>query len=189
VGEGDNAFLTRLLAVRTLCVPRPTTREVEMSVFGARNLLVLGCLSAVVVGYIVITHDDDDPGATSASFTISGDTDEPISPGVAVPLDLELSNPHDLPMSVTAVAVTMTAVSAPLAHGLRTCSMEDFSVHQVSPTVEITLAAQTTGTLSSLGIAPTTWPQVGMLDRSINQDGCKGASLALAYTATGTLAD
>ena len=134
-------------------------------------------------------HHEDDPGATSASFAISGDADEPITPGVEVPLDLELSNPHDFPMSVTGVAVTMTAVSAPLAHGVRTCSMADFSIHQVPQAVEITLPALTTSTLSSLDIAPTTWPQVGMLDRSINQDGCKGASLALDYTATGTLAD
>jgi hypothetical protein len=28
---------------------------------------------------------------------------------------------------------------------------------------------------------------VGMLNRSVNQDGCKGASLTLAYTASGTL--
>lgn len=124
---------------------------------------------------------------SSASFTIEGDATEPISPGVRTPLDLRLTNPHDVPMSVTDLSVTVQKVSAPNADNAHPCSIGDFSVDQASSSITIKVAARATNALSSLGLARTAWPQVGMLDRSANQDGCKGASLTLGYAASGTL--
>lgn len=66
------------------------------------------------------------------------------------------------------------------------CAVDDFAVGQASNRV-ITLAARSASTLSSLDLARRTWPRVGMPNRSVNQDGCKGASVTLDYTASGRL--
>lgn len=125
---------------------------------------------------------------SSAFFAIEGNATEPISPGVRAPLDLKLTNPHDFRMSVTDLRVTVQRVIAPNADDAHPCSIGDFTVGQTSGSVAMTVAARATSTLSSLGLARAAWPQVGMLDRSVNQDGCKGASLTLGYAASGTLA-
>jgi hypothetical protein len=126
--------------------------------------------------------------ATSAEpFTMEGSTTEPISPGVRAPLNLRLTNPHSVPISVTQLSVTVQKVSAPNADVVRPCTIADFAVDQASSDIEITVAARATSTLSTLGLTRATMPQVGMPNRSVNQDGCKGASLTLAYTASGTL--
>jgi hypothetical protein len=127
-------------------------------------------------------------GSSSASFTIDGNATEPISPGVRAPLDLQLSNPHDVPMSVTDLRVRVQKVSAPNADDAHPCAVGDFTVGQASSSIKITVAARATSTLSSLGLPRATWPQLGILERSVNQDGCKGASLTLGYAASGTLA-
>jgi len=125
---------------------------------------------------------------SSTSFTIEGNATESISPGVMAPLDLKLTNPHDFPMSVTDLSVTVQKVRAPNADISHPCSIGDFAVGQASSKITIKVAAQATSALSSLGLARAAWPEVGMLDRSVNQDGCKGASLTLGYAASGTLA-
>jgi len=125
---------------------------------------------------------------SSAFFTIEGNVTEPISPGVRAPLDLKLTNPHEVPMTVTDLSVTVQKVSAPNSGDAHPCVVGDFTVGQVSSSIKIVVAARVTSTLSGLGLPRATWPQVGLLERSVNQDGCKGASLTLGYAASGTLA-
>jgi hypothetical protein len=181
-------------------------KEAKMS-NGARRRYVLGFILAVLamlIGIIILVAIDSGPtaGTTSAgvgtggagladssgSFTIEGNATEPISPGVGAPLDLKLTNPHDVPMSVTDLRVRVQKVSAPNADDAHPCAVGDFTVGQASSSIKITVAARATSTLSSLGLPRATWPQVGILERSVNQDGCKGASLTLGYAASGTLA-
>lgn len=125
---------------------------------------------------------------TSTLFTVSGTATEPISPGVDTPLNLRLTNPHEVPMSVTAIGVKVQKVSAPNANYAHPCAVGDFTVGQAASGIKITVAARTTSTLSSLGLPRATWPTVGMLDRPANQDGCKGSSLTLGYVASAELA-
>jgi hypothetical protein len=132
------------------------------------------------------TSGADDAGSSSA-FAISGKTATPMSPGVMAALDLIFTNPHDVPMSVTDLSVTVRKVTAPNADDAHPCVVGDFSVGKASGSIKITVAAGATSALSSLGLPRATWPQVGMLERPANQDGCKGASLTLAYAASGTL--
>ncbi|MHB8273466.1 MAG: hypothetical protein ACYDC9_01650 [Dermatophilaceae bacterium] len=171
-------------------------------------LVVLGFVLAVLLGLLLGrvvdsrptasangtgTGTGDGPGGaevagSTRSFSIYGNAANPISPGVRAPLDLALTNPQDVPMSVTGLSVRVQKVSAPNADDAHPCVVGDFTVEQASSGITITVAARATSTLSGLGLPRATWPQVGMLDRSVNQDGCKGASLTLGYTATGTLA-
>jgi len=125
---------------------------------------------------------------SAGSFTIKGDAAGLISPGVMAPLDLLLTNPQGVPMSVTDLSVTVRRVSAPNADDAHPCVVGDFTVEQASRNLEITLPARATSALSRLGVARASLPAVGMLKRSVNQDGCKGASLTLGYAASGTLA-
>jgi hypothetical protein len=122
-------------------------------------------------------------GGSLPRIAIDGNATEPISPGVKVPLDLEFTNPHGFPISVTDLSVTVKKVSAPNADDIHPCAVGDFAVDQVSSTLDIKVDAGATSTLSSLDVGRAMWPHVGLLDRSVDQDGCKGASLTLAYAA------
>jgi hypothetical protein len=124
--------------------------------------------------------------SSARAFTIEGNATEAISPGARAALDVRLSNPHDFAMSVADLRVSVQKVSAPNADPAHPCAVGDFTVDQASIGRKVTVAAGSTTLLSGLGFARATWPEVGMLNRTANQDGCKGASLTLAYTASGT---
>lgn len=175
--------------------------EAQMStVAGKRNALWLALALLWIILLLRLVACDPVGGGTDAgkgtggagprasrSFTIDGDAAHAISPGIRAPLDLEFTNPQHLAMSVTALRVTVREVSAPNADVAHPCTVGDFSVDQASSRLVFSLASRSSSKLSSLGISPAKRPQVGMLNRSVNQDGCKGASLRLRYTAAGTL--
>lgn len=166
-------------------------------------LVVLGFLLAVLTGVLVLAFVSCSPiagttgagdgaggadvGDASRSFTIAGNASKPTSPGVMAPLDLSFTNPNDTPMSVTDLRVTVRKVSAPNADAGHPCAVGDFAVNQAARGLKVTVATRATSTLSSLDLPHDQWPHVVMLQRSVNQDGCKGASLTLAYAASGTL--
>jgi hypothetical protein len=178
------------------------TARRRLVLLGSSALLVAGLLSSLSYLWLWSADDATVAGTTVAghgtgggvlasprgSFTIRGDAAGRISPGVMAPLDLWLTNPHDVPMSVAGLLVTVQGVSAPNADATHPCTVSDFSVDQVSRGLKMTVAARGTSALSSLGLARASLPAVGMLKRSVNQDGCKGASLTLGYAASGTLA-
>lgn len=170
-------------------------------------LVVLGFVLAVLLGLLLgrvadsrpmasangnITGTGDGPGGaevanSSKSFTLRGDAANPISPGLMAPLDLTFTNRHDGPVAVTDLRVTVRGVRAPNADDAHPCAVGDFAVDQASNDLSITVPARGTSTLSGLDLSRAKWPQVGMVERSVNQDGCKGASLTLVYSASGTL--
>lgn len=170
----------------------------------ARRRTALGLVVAVLCGVLLsrLVDRDRNSGASEAgkgagdarlvesseSFTIDGNAAELISPGVMVPLDLQLTNAHDFPLSVTDLTVTVAKVRAPHADDVHPCAVGDFAVDQAARDLEVTLATRSTSTLSNLGISRRQRPHVGMLNRPVDQDGCKGASLTLAFTASGTRA-
>lgn len=120
-----------------------------------------------------------------SSFTISGDVSGAIGPGVMLPLDLALDNPNDVDLAVDRITVTVQSVEAPGADADYPCSGADFKVRSLTGSVVPTLAANGSEDLSDMGIARAHWPAVGMRNRPVNQDGCKGAVLTLGYQATG----
>ena len=116
-----------------------------------------------------------------SNFTISGDLASTLEPGSTSPLDLALVNPGAVPITITALTVGLTGVTAPLSDVSHPCSNEDFVVTQFAGGYGFTLAPGSTQTLSDLGVPEGQWPQVTMTNRSVNQNGCKGASLQLAF--------
>jgi hypothetical protein len=128
--------------------------------------------------------DDSSNLSGDASFRIAGDLAGVLAPGVTEPLDLELTNPGPSEISITALAVSIERVDAPRADPTHPCSLEDFSVAQFSGAYGFKLGPGQTRALSELGFPESQWPQVTMLDRPVNQDGCKGASLSFTYGGT-----
>jgi hypothetical protein len=128
-----------------------------------------------------------DKGGLSAAFQIDGDATETISPGVAVPLDLRFMNPHEQPLTVSHLTVTIRRLTTPGADELHPCSLKDFELTQMSREITLVLPPASTTTLHDLHIPRADRPQIGMPNRSANQDGCKGAQLKLGYSAFGSL--
>ena len=123
----------------------------------------------------------------SPDFIIRGNVPKPLSPGVMVPLDLQLVNSHDRPLLVRLLTVRVRLVHAPDADESHPCSAGDFAVRQASSSLTVTVPARSARRLSTLGVSSARRPQVGMVDRPVNQDGCKGSTVALTYQAAGRL--
>jgi hypothetical protein len=129
-----------------------------------------------------------DKGGTSATFKIAGDATAPMSPGISVPIALRFTNFHGEPMSVTHLRVTIRELNTPEADANHPCSLDDFVVHQVKSSVRVLVPPNTTADLHSMRVAEADWPRIGMVNRSVNQDGCRNARLKLSYSAFGSLA-
>jgi hypothetical protein len=126
--------------------------------------------------------------ATSGKpFAIGGNLSGALAPGISRPLDLTLTNPNKKPIAVTNLTVivqSVTRTSYATTHNLP-CSPADYKVTQYGGTYPLAVPGSGNAALSSLGIAQAAWPQVAMLDTTSNQDGCKGATISLAYSGSG----
>jgi len=120
------------------------------------------------------------------TFSISGDLGAPLSPGAAVPLDLSIANPNNKALALGSLSVSITGINrtqAAVRAGLP-CTASDYVVTNYSGPYPLTVPAGSSS-LQSLGISPALWPKIAMLDTTLNQDGCKGATLQLAYSGAG----
>lgn len=118
-------------------------------------------------------------------FEIDGSLSRPMSPGVWLPLDLVLTNTGDAAILVTTLNVTVSEVSAPHADSVHPCTLDDFAVRQAADRLDLSLAAGGRSSLSTLRLPISAWPQVRLLNRSMNQDGCKESTITLEYAGDG----
>jgi uncharacterized membrane protein len=120
-------------------------------------------------------------------FGISGEPAGLLGPGVSRPIDLMISNPNIRPLAVTNLTVTVRSVTRTgwaVARNLP-CGTADYAVRQYRGAYPLGVTARGRASLSGLHVATLAWPAISMLDRPVNQDGCKGATLSLAYTGSG----
>jgi len=171
-------------------------RERKRNVLGWVLVALIAALllRLVIVSAAVTTTSTSTSGGTAvalvsslAPIALAGSATAPISPGVTAPLDVRLTNPYTAAVTVTGLRTTVLGVDAPNADALHPCTVADFAVDQALIGLEVTVAAGATTTLGSLGVPPASWPQVGMVARTVNQDGCKGSSVRLDYSAAGEL--
>jgi hypothetical protein len=136
--------------------------------------------SAVVVVSLTVTAGQHQP------FTISGGPTGLLAPGNAVSIDLQLANPRNASFNITGLTVSITGVTrtARAVANNWPCSPSDYTVTQFSGSYPFT-APPGNSSLSGSGIPAAQWPQIKMLNTSLNQDGCKGATLQLSYSGTG----
>jgi hypothetical protein len=119
--------------------------------------------------------------STLKQFTLSGNLSDPLTPGTSRVLDLKIFNPNTKPLSLTNVSVALVGVNRTADAISRNlpCTLADYTVIQYRGPYPV-LAPPGPSSLTGLGL-----PQIGMLDTSTNQDGCKGASLQLSYSGSG----
>jgi hypothetical protein len=124
---------------------------------------------------------------TGKDFSISGNLTGLLSPGASLPLDLSLTNPNKKQISISNLTVTLTSVvrTAAMIAANKPCSLADYSVLQYTGGYPLTLAGSSTAKLSQLQVAASVMPHILMRDTSSNQDGCKGATVNLAYSGSG----
>jgi hypothetical protein len=123
---------------------------------------------------------------SSRRFTIGGSAARLLVPGGAAGIDLQLSNPNGVPLTIEQLVVTIDGVRAPQARVSHPCTVADFAVAQFSGSYRFMLPGSRTRRLSELGFPAKQWPTVSMIDRPVNQDGCERASLMLSYSGTAT---
>ena len=108
-----------------------------------------------------------------------------MTPGVWSSLDLSLTNSGDAAILVSGLTVSLSGVSAPNADDEHPCTVSDFAVDQADDSLALRLEAGERSSLSTLRLPVASWPQVRMLNRSMNQDGCKESTLTLDYAGAG----
>lgn len=121
-------------------------------------------------------------------YTVSGNAAALLYPGAAPsPINLTFSNPNvgnggsgADGVRVANLTVAISSVSAPNARTSTPCTIADFAVTQFSGEYPF-LIPSGLSSLQSLGFAQSTWPGVRLIDRPVNQDGCKGATITLSY--------
>jgi len=129
-----------------------------------------------------------DPGVP---YTISGTISTPLRPGeAAVPIDVAFASTNAgnggtgvSGVRVSSLVVTITAVTGPNIGASRPCSTTDFVLTQFEGRYPFTIP-EGSSSLSSLGFASGTWPTLRMKETGANQNGCKRATVSLAYTGT-----
>jgi hypothetical protein len=109
-----------------------------------------------------------------------------LAPGVSLPVDLRLFNPYPFALRIVGLSVRVRRVSAPNASGDYPCTTRDFVSSAFSGRYGFRLLSHRNVSLARLGFPARRWPHVGMIDRSVNQDGCKQAIVTLGYSGTGT---
>lgn len=137
--------------------------------------------------YTVTTTGAGAPGTHAASvtvvvqqpgFTLSGNLASPLNlGGSGEPLDLTISNPLNQPLKLSNIAVVVNGTSKP------DCPASQFSVTQIPASYTLSIAKNTTATLSQLGSQYL--PVVKWVDAPYPQNSCLGAHLTFGYSATG----
>jgi hypothetical protein len=141
---------------------------------------------------LTLTVARSTPGGGTApvaipQFSISGNAPTPLEPGVPEGIDLRITNPNTLPVVISSMSASVQSVSAPRATPTLPCTLGDFSMQQYVGPLPLTVPASSTTTLAQLGIPSAQWPQVSIIDRPTNQDGCQGATVTFAYSGAATL--
>ena len=125
------------------------------------------------------------PVAAGDGFRVDAEVGAVLVPGGSTPINLRLVNPHSFGLVVTSLVVDLGVVDAPHANASHACSSRDFALDQLPAGQSLVIPANSSVRLSDLRVAQSRWPRLEMLNRRVNQDGCKGASLRLVYTAVG----
>lgn len=120
------------------------------------------------------------------AFAIAGTLTAPLVPGSGQPLDLTLTNHESSDLAISSLLVRVADVDAPRSDPGHTCDAGDFAVEQFSGASGFTLPALSTVRLGALGFTASELPQISMLNMPVNQDGCKAASLSLAFAGAAT---
>ncbi|MBS4011442.1 MAG: hypothetical protein KGZ72_11885 [Roseovarius sp.] len=115
-----------------------------------------------------------------ATFGVTGSVTG-LYPGRTMPVDLELSNPHNQDIFVRSVTITVEAdTSSEQCDGPENLTV----TRDLQGPVQV--PARSTKKLSELSVPQSSWPELTMPNLDENQDACKDTQFALTYTGTAT---
>lgn len=114
---------------------------------------------------------------------IAGDPVALLSPGATVPLNVSFSNNTNKSLAVNRLSVRIAGITQTqeVVAAALPCTSADYRITDYSGSYPLAIPAGPSS-LQSAGIPPANWPKITMMDTPLNQDGCKGATLQLAYT-------
>ena len=113
-------------------------------------------------------------------LSIWGNAGSPLYPGASpIPIDSSLRNPYSYTLSVSKLTLKVRAVKAPQSTQALPCTTADFATGNYAG--KSFTAPPGTSTLGRDHVPQAQWPTISMVDRPVNQDGCMGATLELAY--------
>jgi hypothetical protein len=116
-----------------------------------------------------------------ATFRITGDVGN-LQPGLALPIQLTLTNPNGVPIYVTSLSVSISADSTP--PGCTSASNVHITQSNVSGADPIVVPARGSVTLTSAPRAP----QIMLLNLpGVNQNVCKNKNFGLSYSGSARL--
>ena len=123
-------------------------------------------------------------------FQISGNlqTTLGLGPANSQPLDLSITNPYSTPLTVTNLAVALSAITQ-AAGAKGSCNLTgplspNFQVTNLPASYSVTVPANSTAKLSALGSGQR--PSVTWIDQpGWAQNGCLGATLSFSYSGSG----
>jgi hypothetical protein len=120
----------------------------------------------------------------TGGFPISGNVAQPLYPGAIRAMNLTFTNPFTFAIKVTSVAISV-------AHGTSVNGQPDAGcdgpanvVVEQGFSAPVVIPKNSSASLQSLGVDPSHWPQIEMLNLSTNQDACKGAVFSFTYSGT-----
>jgi hypothetical protein len=174
---------------RSLLVVRTTLRTPPGS-YRIRIVAKSGRLHRATVVTLTVGGGSQGNGTTVAAlpaFTLDGEVSAPLEPGIPQPVDIAITNPNSMPLSVSELTVTVTSVNAPHTTGALSCTLADFASQPFSGPGPVVVPPSSTRTLQELGIPVVEWPQLELIDLPRDQNGCQGASLTLAYAGRASL--
>jgi hypothetical protein len=144
---------------------------------GSYDLVITGTSGATTS--TVPAHLTVSAGSNGKDFTISGDISQPLAPGVTAPVNLSLANTNNQAIKITSLIVSVKTTSKPA------CTTDNFSVRQFGGTYPLIVPANSTRTLTQLGVAAAQMPALTFIDKPINQDVCKSTNITLGYSGVG----
>lgn len=116
-------------------------------------------------------------------FTMSNLAPTAFQPGATRDIELTFTNPNDFDIKANNVQVALGSTDK-----AGCVAADNFQITDgYDGPADLTIPANSTKTLTELGVAQADWPQVQMLNLpTTNQDACKGALLTLSYTGDAT---
>jgi hypothetical protein len=116
---------------------------------------------------------------TGKPFTIHGIVLKPLTLGASVPIVLSITNPNPYALTVRTLDIEVGHVTT--ATPGQQCGAGDFTVRQLPPTLALVVPAKRSVTLTEIGVNVKAQPRLTLRNRlEVNQDGCKGAQVALS---------
>jgi hypothetical protein len=116
---------------------------------------------------------------------VTGAAQGQLRPGASAPIVLRFQNPNRHKVQMKRVRVKISEIVAPHADAAHPCTKADFAIRQMPRRTLLRVPARRTIDLAAMRVPATDWPVLTMLNRPLNQDGCKDAQLKLKFKARG----